>query len=82
MNQIESILRQLEHRSEARGPDILRKLVSRCDVYITNQPYSVRDSLGLTYEDLKPLCPNMIYASLTAYGEKGPERQRKGFLFC
>lgn len=61
------------------GMEILRKLVAGCDVFISNQPYSVRESLGITYEDLKPLNPGMIYASLTAYGEKGPERQRKGF---
>jgi len=61
------------------GMEILRKLVAGCDVFITNQPYSVRESLGITYEDLKPLNPGMIYASLTAYGEKGPERKRKGF---
>jgi formyl-CoA transferase len=61
------------------GMEILRKLVAACDVFITNQPYSVRESLGITYEGLKTLNPGMIYASLTAYGEKGPERQRKGF---
>ena len=64
---------------QTAGMEILRKLVAGCDVVITNQPYSVRESLGITYEDLKPLNPGMIYASLTAYGEKGPERQRKGF---
>ncbi|MEM7001706.1 MAG: CaiB/BaiF CoA-transferase family protein, partial [Pseudomonadota bacterium] len=41
--------------------------------------YAVREALGLCYEDLKALNPNMIYASLTAYGEQGDERQRKGF---
>jgi crotonobetainyl-CoA:carnitine CoA-transferase CaiB-like acyl-CoA transferase len=61
------------------GIEILRKLVAGCDVFITNQPSSVRESLGITYEDLQPLNPGMIYASLTAYGEKGPESQRKGF---
>jgi formyl-CoA transferase len=64
---------------QTAGMEILRKLVAGCDVFITNQPYSVRESLGITYEDLKPLNPGIIYASLTAYGEKGPERQRKGF---
>jgi crotonobetainyl-CoA:carnitine CoA-transferase CaiB-like acyl-CoA transferase len=61
------------------GIEILRRLVAQCDVFITNQPYPVRESLGLTYDELKPLKPDMIYASLTAYGEKGPERDRKGF---
>jgi formyl-CoA transferase len=62
-----------------QGIEILHKLVAQCDVFITNHPADARESLGLTYEDLKPLNPNMIYASLTAYGEKGPERNRKGF---
>ena len=63
----------------ASDMEILHKLVAQCDVFITNQPYSVRDSLGLGYDALKPLNERMIYASLTAYGEQGPERDRKGF---
>ena len=62
-----------------RGQEVLRKLVAGCDVFITNQPYGAREALGLTYEDLKPLNPRLIYASLTAYGERGPERYRKSF---
>ncbi len=61
------------------GLAILHQLVEGCDVYITNQPFPARRSLGLTYEDLKPLNPSMIYASLTAYGEAGPARDEKGF---
>ena len=61
------------------GLEILRKLIAGCDVFITNQPHSVRESLGITYEKLKVINPSMIYGSLTAYGEKGPERYRKGF---
>ena len=63
----------------ARGREVLRKLAAGCDVFITNQPYGTRESLGLTYADLRPLNPTMIYASLTAYGEQGPERNRKSF---
>ena len=61
------------------GLEVLHKLVAECDVFITNHPSEVRESIGLTYNDLKPKNPNMIYASLTAYGERGPERNRKGF---
>ena len=62
-----------------RGMEVMRRLVAECDVYITNQPYDARDRMGLTYEDLKALNPRLIYASLTAYGEEGPERNRKSF---
>ena len=61
------------------GREILRRLVSECDVYITNTTHPMRRAWGLTYEDLAELNPRLIYASLTAYGEQGPERDREGF---
>ena len=51
--------------------EILQELVIGCDVFITNQPFEVRSSLKITYEQLSELNPKMIYASLSAYGE-GP----------
>ncbi len=62
---------------EAR--DVLIELVRECDVYITNQPLPMRRQFGLTYEDLAPMNERMIYASLTAYGEEGPDAEREGF---
>jgi len=63
----------------AQGKAILETLVRECDVYITNQPLPMRRALGLMWEDLQPLNGRMIYASLTAYGEEGPERDKEGF---
>ena len=68
----------LNLKSEA-GREILRRLVTECDVFITNMPFPVRRRLGLEYEDLAPLNPRMIFASLTAYGEKGAERDNGAF---
>jgi len=62
-----------------QGKAILHRLVADCDIYITNQPLSFRREQGLSYEDLQPLNERMIYASITAYGEEGPERDREGF---
>ena len=61
------------------GIRILKQLVENCDVYVTNYPLAMRRRFGLTYRELKPLNPRMIYASLTAYGEQGPEKDRVGF---
>lgn len=61
------------------GRKILRQMVSECDVYVTNLPQPMRRQWQLTYDDLAAVNPSMIYASLTAYGEKGPERDREGF---
>jgi len=44
----------LDLKTEA-GLGILFELIAECDVFITNQPYSARESMGLTYEALQPL---------------------------
>jgi len=43
------------------------------------QPLPVRRKFKLTYEDIAPQNERMIYASLTAYGEQGPDAEREGF---
>jgi formyl-CoA transferase len=62
-----------------QGKEILHQLVAACDVYITNQPLPMRRALGLMWEDLQPLNERMIYASLTGYGEAGPEKDNESF---
>lgn len=62
-----------------QGKKILHQLVTQCDVYITNQPLPMRRALGLMWEDLQPLNERMIYASLTGYGEAGPEKDNESF---
>ncbi len=62
-----------------QGKDVLRALVARCDVFVTNFPHPVRERLQVGYRDLKPLNDRLIYCSLTGYGEAGEERDRPGF---
>ncbi|MBL8675556.1 MAG: CoA transferase, partial [Rhodospirillales bacterium] len=57
----------------------LDRLIERSDILIINFPPPVRDRLRLRYEDVKAVNPRMIYASLTGYGETGPDRDRPGF---
>jgi crotonobetainyl-CoA:carnitine CoA-transferase CaiB-like acyl-CoA transferase len=54
-------------------------LIAKADVFITNYPFPVRERLRLRAEDITPLNPRLIYASLTPYGEHGPERDRTGY---
>ena len=58
---------------------VLETLIRKADVFITNFPFPVRERLGLRAEDLLHLNERLIYASLTPYGEQGPERDRTGF---
>ncbi len=61
------------------GREVLYRLVKNSDVFVTNAPQYPRERLGIRYEDLKPLNERLIYASLSAYGETGPEAHRSGF---
>jgi crotonobetainyl-CoA:carnitine CoA-transferase CaiB-like acyl-CoA transferase len=61
------------------GQRVLREMVARADVFITNFPAPIRERLRLTADDLTPLNPRLIYASLTPYGEQGPERDSTGY---
>lgn len=61
------------------GRNILVDLIKQADVYVTNQPFPQRRALRLEYEDVKAINPSIIYASLSAYGETGPEKDKEGF---
>jgi crotonobetainyl-CoA:carnitine CoA-transferase CaiB-like acyl-CoA transferase len=58
---------------------VLEALIRKADVFITNFPFPVRERLGLRAEDVTHLNERLIYASLTPYGEHGPERDRTGY---
>ena len=61
------------------GREVLYKLVADADVFVTNAPQKPRERMRIRYEDLQPLNERLIYASLSAYGETGPEAHRTGF---
>ena len=61
------------------GRAVLERLLGRADVFITNLPLPARARLGLRYVDVGPRHPRLIYASLTAYGERGEEAGKTGF---
>jgi len=69
---------QLDLRQDA-AREVMLKLVADADVLVTNFVPRVRAQLGLRYADLKPINERLIYASMTAYGEDGPEAGRTGF---
>jgi len=61
------------------GRAALDRLIGTSDILICNFPPPVRDKLRLAYDDVKKVNPKLIYASLTGYGETGPDRDRPGF---
>ena len=63
----------------AQASEVIERLAKWADVFVTNFPPRVRQGLKLTYEDLAPLNPRLIYADITGYGEEGPEADKPGF---
>jgi formyl-CoA transferase len=61
------------------GQSVLHRLVRSADVFVTNLPLDARPRLRVGWDDLSPLNPRLIYASVTAYGETGEEAARPGF---
>ncbi len=55
------------------------KLVATADVIVVNFPLKVRERLRMRYADVAPLNPRLIYASMTGYGEQGPDAEQPGF---
>jgi len=63
----------------ADGREALDRLLSRADIFITNYPLPVRNRLRLNAADLMRDHPHLIYASLTPYGETGPDADLRGY---
>ena len=59
--------------------EILIKLIKESDVFITNMPFPIREKLKITAKDIRPHNSNIIYASLTGYGEVGPDKNRTAY---
>jgi crotonobetainyl-CoA:carnitine CoA-transferase CaiB-like acyl-CoA transferase len=59
--------------------DIVYELVRRSDVVIENFRAGVTEKLGIDYTTLREINPRIIYCSSTAFGSKGPYRNRPGY---
>ena len=57
---------------------IAKLLVGKYDIVIEQFRPGVMERLGLGYEQLCEINPNLIYCSITGYGQTGPNRDRAG----
>jgi crotonobetainyl-CoA:carnitine CoA-transferase CaiB-like acyl-CoA transferase len=55
--------------------DVARRLVEASDVVTNNFAAGVMEKMGLGYEDLRKLKPDLIMISLSGYGDTGPYRE-------
>jgi crotonobetainyl-CoA:carnitine CoA-transferase CaiB-like acyl-CoA transferase len=65
--------------SKPEGIAIAKQLVAKSDVVVENFATGVMDQLGLSYEVLKQVKPDIIMASISGYGHTGPQRKYMGY---
>ena len=61
------------------GQEIIRRIAARSDVLVENFLDSALDKLGLGYDELSKLNPRLIYCSISAYGGRGPLKDKPGY---
>ncbi|MEB0139815.1 MULTISPECIES: CaiB/BaiF CoA-transferase family protein [unclassified Undibacterium] len=63
------------------GQQIIRDLVAQCDVVLENYKVGQLAKYGLDYAALKLIKPDLIYCSITGFGQTGPYAHRAGYDF-
>ena len=70
------LFRSIQHKT---GQQIIKDLVKNADVFIENFKVGALARYGLDYPKLKLLNPNLIYCSITGFGQTGPSSERAGY---
>jgi formyl-CoA transferase/CoA:oxalate CoA-transferase len=63
----------------AEGRHIVQQLARRADVVVENFRPGTAERLGLGYAELAAENPGLVYASISGYGQTGPEASRAGY---
>ena len=61
------------------GMSFVMKMLSEADVVITSFRDKALKKLGLDYETLHEKFPRLVYGQMRGYGERGPEKDSRGF---
>jgi crotonobetainyl-CoA:carnitine CoA-transferase CaiB-like acyl-CoA transferase len=65
--------------AKQESAEIIRRLAANTDVVVANLPIDVLKKMGLDYEALRAIKPNIILARISTFGPDGPYAQRLGF---
>jgi formyl-CoA transferase len=61
------------------GVEVVKELAKVSDVLIENFTPGLMKEFGLDYETFREINPRLVYASISAYGQDGPYRDRPGY---
>lgn len=61
------------------GQAVLKKLIAGCDILVANLPNKAARALGIDYDSLCKIRPDIIFVHITSFGNEGPYADRTGF---
>jgi len=67
--------------TQAEGQRLVRELAAKSDIVIENFKVGGLAAYGLDYPSLKAVNPQLIYCSVTGFGQTGPYAKRAGYDF-
>jgi crotonobetainyl-CoA:carnitine CoA-transferase CaiB-like acyl-CoA transferase len=65
--------------AKPQSAEIIRRLAAHADVVVANLPADILTKMGLDYDTLRAIKPDIILARISAFGPDGPYAQRVGF---
>ncbi len=67
--------------TQAEGQALIRQLAATSDILVENFKVGGLQKYGLDYDSLKDEFPQLIYCSITGFGQSGPYAKRPGYDF-
>ncbi|MQT60859.1 CoA transferase [Pseudomonas sp. FSL R10-0399] len=67
--------------TKPEGQRLVRELAAKSDILIENFKVGGLEAYGLDYASLKEVNPQLIYCSITGFGQTGPYAKRAGYDF-
>jgi crotonobetainyl-CoA:carnitine CoA-transferase CaiB-like acyl-CoA transferase len=65
--------------SQAQAMPVLEDLIRHCDVLVHNFSPAAAGRLGLSYEHVRAIRPDIVCAAISSFGASGPDAHRTGF---
>lgn len=65
--------------SKAAGQSLVQRLAEKADVLVENYRPGVAGRLGLGYQQVSQSNPQIVYCSITGYGQDGPAASRRAY---
>ena len=64
---------------DEKGKEIFKKLAETADIVVENFRPGVMDRLGIGYDTLKKINPQIIYCAISGFGQTGPDAKKPAY---